>query len=268
MLSNYDERSGFVRLPPVHIESPEQFVPLFVAYDSPFKDYLPWTARYKLHWHHGSSRCLTKAEFKAELLSMFNLSYPDHYSIPVPLSKVMFNNGGGDNTEMATAAFTGSAVNIASHQGHNYFVLPGLIMNTHRSVPDTYALLKTSEYPESGTMVHMTNFANCFNPNLLIVVKAKHIPMIRAAQHLKVPFKLPLNGAKVFTFGQHGSMLIARITRNLLDPLISQQGLVHEYLEMSQMRSYVIGEKPVLTGVNVSKILDRALELQTEFCTG
>lgn len=265
MLSRYDNRNGFLKLPQIFITSPDQFVPLFLAYENPFTEYLSWSGRYKLNWHLPSTLKFTKEDFKKELLNMFNLSYPDSYAIPVLTSKIMDNSSGSDNNDLAMGTFAGVGTAPSSYQGQSYYVLPGLVFECLSTSPNPYSLLKAPEYPEPGTMLCYSNFLRLFNPTLIMLVKAKHIPAIRAAQHLKVPFKLPLNGAKVLTYNNHRSLLVSRITKVLLDPIISNQGLIHEYHESQELRKYVIGEKlPVLE--NMTNILDKAIELQTEIC--
>lgn len=273
------DRRKYLYIAPVKIESPDQFVPMYVASmtTTPINDM--YTYSFSLYttqeiYHSSNQRAMTPllfhqsgyvrvkdnmAQIKESLMNMYDKPYPKQYYTPIPLSNVRPNIQ-PDYLPGATVlanTFLGSTNSV--HSVGNYINYPGFVgAITNVS---TRSIRGTLYSRNSDIIAKGTNVLN-IKPIVLTIVKAKHIPLIRVCSGLGMSYTIPVPDIK---FLQLKTSLLAateeavinRVKTGLRDFFI-QNETGFEMAEESTMRKYIFGEYHVPTG---EEILEKAKAL-------
>ncbi len=233
--------SDHIYFPPVEITSPEQYVPYYLAYQSStvpedHSNYYPC----KVPINYSRKR-LTRSKLKELLVKQLNLSYPERYSIPIREFE-MINPGvsGSDNITYSAYAFNGTN-GVDHYLTQHYLTLPGFI--TAHSGFNFVASL--------GNNYYQTQPLGCtlpkLNPLMLLLIKAKHIPLVRAFAYLQsINVELPLNDMKLLAMenvltSDHNEYM-RQMYRNGLQDFISREGLTTKYATKAEFLTYLVGD--------------------------
>lgn len=239
---NKVNKANNIYFDPIKITSPEQFVPLYLAQqtdddflwpsDNSHESCLPFgtdvpEGGYSLE---DTDYALDKERIKNKLISILNHSYPNEYRLDIP-----FDYGyrlAEEHPGVWLNSFDGSRL-------YNYkdgIIRLGLLVTgisweryTHIKVSALYddyqsLMLKASE----------------ITPELLIVVKAKHIPYIKARLYLRLPLNLPLQDMIILILSTSKSEVYKYIVQSDVYSNLSKQIPMTKYMEADEIMSYLI----------------------------
>lgn len=267
------DSNRFVGRDPVQVTSPEQFVPLYLAYFHPHivsetiasdrrESYIPISSQ-KIRGHY-SGKLIGKVLTKKFLLDYFKDLYPKQYVLPVQDSLVALQNNDEPYVGINNSGLlSGSTVYGLMPKTNNLQILPGLIYcnNTHRS---------TIHAAKSKLNLNLLLLKKAVVPDItvgyIVLVKAKWIPVLKVQawgifREYELRVNLPMTDIKILQNESFNSTLLIE-TNNLLKSsgmfnYIKQEGITIKKATSTELLSYVIG-----TPVHKTKeeVLDEALK--------
>lgn len=200
MLLNID-RKRVVYTQPVEITSPDQFVPLFLAYQSPVL--YKYDSRL-VHMPQSLVGSNSRKAYKKALLEQLNHSYPKYYALPKQDRKLQFNpriHSSTENYQKDKELFLGLPAAISNYNTRleitrrEFNILPGYL---GYETPRASESGRTYRYPSMFSYTHWSvNYDAYINSVVLITVQAKYIPYLRARIALHLDWKIPVGGLKV-----------------------------------------------------------------------
>lgn len=237
--------------PSIKITSPDQFVPLFVAYQSPSTAELIRDPHLKLELPGRVQHPITKEKVHNLLREQLNHPCPKQYSI-------IFHRRQYISQAMREYA-PSSIVNhffkdfVSREVGCRSVVLPGFL--GFMALSTSITTLKCSQYPHTIAARNFGNVSNSLLPLVLTVVKAKYIPYLRARLMLQLPIELPIDSVKILISsadsisGCYGSSF----NYSLISNFVAKHGITVDYVSRNQMISYILGR-------TISKSVESYLE--------
>lgn len=228
---------------PIQVTSPDQFVPLYLAtelddvfssryYDYTYNIYAPSDHRWK-----------SREATKEMLMEQLNKPYPKQYRFSIS------NYDDGNNPldyswAQIAPAFLGLQDSLVASRGA---IRLGLAMD--RIVYGEYRISKTSGNPYVSEQKRIPN-PSCYNamsaPDsnfrvcTLIVVKAKHIPYLKARLYLKLPISLPLGDLKYLKNTSNPTLSAGLLQNRELGQFIQQMQPIQEFVTGDALREFLI----------------------------
>ncbi len=263
----------------IKIESPEQFVPLFLAQCSPKKvtdgtsraNYyfnqngsplgvkLKYRTRVDLNGNHkpNSAVFMDKEELtdiiRKDLQAYLNFPVPTEYALPVLLKP--------NEAEFSSDDYSNASC-IAGHNITDYFMrdsltdIAGLGFYATKPTQGSVVTLKTNLYQSSSLLI--TNPSD-LHTHFLIIVKAKHLAVIRASMYLEIPWTVPVPDIKVLrTPSALSKRSIMMAWNDTLKSVVEGQGLEVVYTESVEMNKYLFNTPPAK---NAKETLEVAQQL-------
>ena len=263
---------------PVEVTSPDQFIPLFTAFDS---DVIYTHRRYRFNYIlrgqgmylvlsdekdlEVSGKNYTAEEVRERLIKQFNYSYPDRYSVPLSYRVVKNNVGyGASGWNDLIKAFNG--LSPCFYDG-TYYALPGLVCKMQGSNYSSAISNLSSKQFLAHTILRRHDLLFALKPCALVLVKAKHIPLIRICQHLEQPFNIPFEDFKFLTIN-NSDVYEGRAIKEVLSTssgfgqFISKSGVERNYVNKEVMDSYLIGPYSVPSKANLVELAKTVVEEQ------
>lgn len=249
-MQRFEIKDGYIDLPPIEVKDEEQFVPIYLATvnTGPQAITVPYNVNLPLY-SAGKNNLVSKESLKEQLITRLNYSYPDSYSLPYAFRNFSYSDISG-----VRRCFAGE-VTYDYICTSEYLCALGLFLkydhndNQHQVLPTPYnSHLYLSVFDAER---HINNIWE----GSLVVVKAKHIPYIRACIFLQQPYKeLPIEDIKILT----------TINETYLTPVLmntsAQYGVIQKVhnmkynLEMmcktvsiKELLSYVVGKPKTLS---------------------
>jgi len=249
----YNQRN--FSLPSVKITSPDQFVPLFLSYESPVVNNDIYNERYSIYFPEeaisqfrnssGDYEYYTKHQrswVKDFVLKELNFSYPDQYSITVHLDELLTGSRSSNSISTLTGCFMGQ--NYPCLQ-QDYLAFAGMVVHVSNT---TLVPFISERFKLRGTIATLID---SLAPVVLVLVKAKHIPFLRAVQHLELENKaIPLADMLVLTKTNPTSTeqtIIREMFDNGLGKFVAKEQVNRKFVEYDEMASYLVGPTKPLT---------------------
>lgn len=235
--------------PSIKITSPEQFVPMLIAFQQ-LEGIDPnslWSSRYYpiTIEEKDYMKQLTRKQLKEVAVKQLNYSYPEKYSMPVNRAYLINSKAPDMSTRYFANAFAGRGEQEVISR--DYVSMPGIFYHYSRI---NYTSFGSSLYPSRELAKNVTPFR--IKPLMLHLVKAKHIPYLRACILLEQPVALPLKDMKLMTIDNPTLTLSGAIGDVIaysgLDSVLRVQELRREFASHETMLSYLIGpdrNKPI-----------------------
>jgi len=272
-ISRRPENNPFLEFGRVKVESPEQFVPLYLA----FMSYVNQNNTFDYASKYFSSSLLedipiiknmrkgideskaAAATLKLSLKKLFNEPYPEEYGLPItwasvtPIMNTVVESGYNLDT-MIEYGMTAANLNRINKVNTGYHILPYFAARISNG---NYNALRKAEFP--GLQPIMRSNVTV-TPEFIGLVKAKHIPYLRVRFALKLPINLPFGDLKFVSVDALNMTNISSYTKSYgtkIFDFINSQQLKIEYCTPDVMRSYIYPKNATFNPVEVAK---RALE--------
>lgn len=186
---------------PIPITSPEQFVPLYVASLTPHYNrysslYIRGNVALSNPDTYDKVRDLlyedgniveARKELKKDLLHILNHGIPKDYVFSIGL------NYTGNSISRSTTIL--DVFNNGNEMcDYDCTTMTGLVLNKHRR---SYTHIKRPIFYKDQFTTTLKVLPSGFMPLALIIVKAKHIPMLRAALYLEMKVEIPIPDIKL-----------------------------------------------------------------------
>lgn len=261
MLRNFNSRlDQYIQTNFVEVTSPEQFVPTYLAY---MADNTPGSnSGYPNIYFPVNKPRYAKSELKKYLLDQLNLSYPDRYCFPIDKDQAQ---GRGSTSNLGTSdarlVFHGGYNRVGLYM-YNAIVLPGTIVVVYGN--NCYNSLGSAHYNNlAGRQGYYTiDYSNRMMPAIMTLVKAKHIPLIRAMQHLGMPGSIPVSDMRIITVDNPdyntSTYIQAILGQSSFMQFMNTSGIVREYMKREDMLKFLVdtsNRKPIL------QVLEDAVEV-------
>lgn len=251
------EHRDLITLDPIKITSPEQFVPLYLITESPsayYRKVLCGTHRTgAIHINGGLSPDLRDRETVKEIvLEQLNQPYPNEYSLSMGVG---YDSWTGYDDRLGT---------LYNGRRGTAFVVSDCIVKMGLGViferKSIYTTMKTRMY--HATEVESMNLGS-LKPQIVWLIKAKHIPMLRARYYLKLKYELNLCDTKVLVSDVANSAFRERIMSSSgLEDFIIQSGLNIQEVPEHVIASYLY--PPISPNKPVSEYLKDARKIAEE----
>lgn len=220
-------------LDPIKITSPDQFVPLYLITEFPHIGH-PYTNNFgrmkDRRVNALSTTPNTREQLKSILSQLLNHPYPKEYSLTIPTDS--YDNWTGYDSTLARA-FTGATDLVLG----DAVVKLGLVICLGATRSHSYTCMKTSMY---RSIVIEQFGLSAVNPQVAILVKAKHIPRLRARYYLNLKYDVPSMDIKMLVSTSVDRTLYDKITRLSGDySRCLSEGLKVESVDTSILASYL-----------------------------
>lgn len=270
--------TNFISGPKIKVTSPDQFVPIFLAYFWPhiyphgfdvkgMTFPFPYTGEGSEKLSKGT---VSKAKAKKLFVKLFDVPYPEEYSLPMDTGKAGIpgyrSHIGTTNTGSWNHGFSGHNIYYTANSPV-YNVLPGLVAISQDSlrVKPIKSELHLHGYTEYGR----PKLFRDLDPALLILVKAKWIPVLRVtalAMQLgySIPVNLPVGDYRVLR--NPNSALVDYGNRMFRESGLAEQHKAEQFTvepkTKEEITAYLIN--PAIKILDRDQILDRAGRYTTE----
>lgn len=238
----------------IDITSPDQFVPLFVAYLPTSLIRKGYVIEYndihvpvnKYNNELAGEDCkLTKEQTRLYIQKTLKQPYPKSYGLPFITN----------NRYNVIEIFLGK-YNEGVLLNNKELCLPfcfGYIENPGSSVltSTTYKQVETSV----KNSINQIDIFTALKVKCCLVVKAKYIPLVRACVYLKQPMELPFNALQILVSSDY---LLPQSIALVVKKMSSKLACDVTYLTSTEITKFVIGQKPEMS---VRDRLTKALEL-------
>lgn len=254
LLNSKIDRDKYFYFDPIIISDPEQFVPLYLARETPlvYPD--------SLYYHDISVPENIRHDviqgdreyIKEVLLDQLNHPYPKEYRFSMPLV------GGNLDTWQGCGGVSTICDGIAGHDEYSFsnaIVKLGLVVE--HSKPLKWVIARAGSLYQQFTINQLVTGSN-MTPTLLMLVKAKYIPYLRARLMLDLPFTLPLGDMKVL---YRPTDLYMNIYGGMLDEFYTEHRPIVEEANSAVMLRYLC---PPLKSKTKQEILTDALTIMKE----
>lgn len=242
---------------PVKITTPEQFVPLYLAKETPIEASLIGTYNYQGIRHPSSVRTSDPIAVKKLLTDQLNHPYPTQYRFSISNINTLYRVRDLDQSMLAKK-FSG-VYTRNQYALHDSVVDLGLLVD--RVTIDGYSTMQKTLYSAMViTRVHPSKVV----PLMIVVVKAKHIPMLRARIYLRLPVSLPLGDMKILEYKEsYASRLYSTIvTSTTYQELLKQVPIIESH-DLNTLKSYLYPE-PKCVADGLENYLKRAVKASKE----
>lgn len=241
-------------LKPIKIESPEQFVPLYLAYLGEdcytryLRDFLVSAsslsstvgfgdnARAYINSTGEENQKKFEAALREDLLALLDIPYPSEYVFPVPENTVIGEHGGPP--PISSQHMVNSFKFGYFYGDLNLISGPGVIVKFSSS---PWAAMSNGFYDSFRLALRSVNTG--IHIVYLTLVKAKHIPLLRARIYLGLPVVMPYSDMRILR-GQGGENRVDTGLRDLgtqmLNKLLETSGLKEEWLSQDEMRKFIM----------------------------
>lgn len=236
----------------IQIESPEQFVPFWLAFTTPVLAkyavpvYRYTNAGFQFHAYIGSLSGTDYSKVAAsparmekmiqELNSQLQHPSPTKYRVCFAHIQAFANSGGWQHN---------------SHIDTNHMVYcldHDYISRIHHYLPGMYGIFKAGADTMSPTRglhasmsVKMREPGDSFMPAYVLVVRAKHIPYLRARSHMQLPWELEAADMKlIMATDLIDSSMVQQVMKNSgIKELVRQHGLTTEHKLHPDLMEYM-----------------------------
>lgn len=248
--------------PSIKITSPEQFVPLYLAATSPVVYPVEHNINVseftdgQIRTPDGQNHTTDKDFIRQYLIDELNHPYPSEYSFPVPKNTYLYNI-----TDPGMSSHHIEAILQGADYGPDEFFVGNIVnFGVWVSIQGNVEI----NNPMSTLFPYSSNVARnvvCFdsnrlNPHLIILIKAKTIPYVRARFTLGLPLSLTYSDVKVLRNSNSGVSVPEALRRFItnLQPTV-------EYGTSTELLKYLIGPeltKFPSTAVGRKEVVDKA----------
>lgn len=242
LYSNKLDIAERVYFEPIKITSPEQFVPLYLIRESPvvykhtcrpsFTSNVVHNIQASSHQRWFNDKESYKAEVRDNLITQLNHSYPKEYRFSLLINGHHYWTN-VDITNLNKIFLAGQ---------HDRWGITNGVFNLGLAVSGSgrqeYVTLNTGGFYDQMSFNYFRT--KSLYPEILVLIKAKHVPELRVRFHLCLPITLPLGDMRVLISKSYTTMATTLINTKEWQTFVSKTNPIIEYTDKNVMLEYLI----------------------------